>query len=187
MPVTKPTDPYVLTAGGGTINLLTTDINASMYYFSGTATLGASYIIQPSGTNYADQTFVLLWNAALTLSGNNVTIFGRAMTQEEALTKMVITCWYNSVTTAWVVFFTPTVDLTGRFYNGVKANTVLAAGGTVTLNPAIDKGYQTFGSAVAVTLLANYVVTTGGTPQEGDEFYALWTGGVTPDGNTVTI
>lgn len=186
MPITKITDPYVLTAGGGTINLTTAD-EAQSYSFSGTATLAASYVIQPSGTPYADQYYFLYWTAALTLSGNSVTIFGRVMTQQEALNKMTIICRYNGLTAAWDVYFIPSAGITGRFYHGVTANTVLAAGGTVSLNPALAKGFQTFGSAVSPSLLAGYTVTSTGTPVEGDEFWCLWTGGVIPNGQTVTI
>lgn len=188
MPATKPTDPYVLTAGGGTINLATTDINAVQYSFSGTATLVGSYVIQSSGTAYADQVYSILWTAAITLSGNSVTIFGRVMTQQEALKKMQIICRYNGLTAAWEVYFIPTVDVTGRFYHGVTTTTVPAGGGTVTLNPATSKGFQVYNSGVGtVTLTSDYTITTTGTPTDGDEFFVLWSGTVYPDGNTVTI
>lgn len=188
MPNTLPTDPYILSAGGGTINLLTTDTIASAYSFSGTATLAGSYVIQPSGTAYADQFYTLLWTAAITLSGNSVTVFGRVMTQQEALNKMYIVCRYNGLTAAWDVYFIPSVGVTGRFYHGVTTTTVPSGGGTVSLNPALSKGFQVYNSgAGTVTLTSNYTITTTGTPQEGDEFFVLWQGTVNPDGNTVTI
>jgi len=188
MPNTIPTDPYILTAGGGTINLPTTDTLSASYSFSGTATLAGSYTIQSSGTAYADQYYSLLWTAAITLSGNSVTIFGRAMTQQEALNKMYVLCRYNGLTAAWDVYFIPTVDVTGRFYHGVTTTTVPAGGGTVSLNPALSKGFQVYNSgAGTITLTSDYTITATGTPIEGDEFFILWSGTVYPDGNTVTI
>lgn len=184
MPQPNSLVKYTMDAAGAAVTWAADDTIQS-YVLNGSATLVGSFTFAQSGTPQAGMAYVVDYNAQMTLNGQNITIFGRALTQEEALKKFRLIAIYDgSAFQTWVL---PETSMTGRFYNGVKTNTVLAAGGTISLNPALDKGYQVFTSAVAVSLLAGYAVTSAGTPQEGDEFYCLWAGGVTPNGQTVTI
>lgn len=184
MPQNNSIAEYVLVAGGGALTAPVSDVTQE-YLITGSATLAGSYTFAESGTVEAGQMYVVHYNATMTLGGNSITIFGRVLTQEQALNKFVLVAIYSG--TSFSTFILPDTGLLGRFYHGVTANTVLAAGGTVSLNPALAKGFQTFGSAVSPSLLAGYAVTSTGTPIEGDEFWCLWTGGVVPNGQTVTI
>lgn len=100
------TQSNTLTAGGGTINLDPAS-NKIFQYITGTATLSSSWTIQVSGTPADGDEFYLLYDAAITLSGNNVTIFGTALTAAEALgAKMVFHAKYVNSTWRYTKFTT---------------------------------------------------------------------------------
>src|SRR3990167_1813564 len=64
-------------------------------------------------------------------------------------------------------------------------NTITAAGGTVTLNPATSTKVQQFlGTA---TLVANYEISFAGAPKNGDEFWLIYESAITLNGNELRI
>lgn len=185
MPQLQGTVIYTMTNAGAAVTWAVDDF-IGQYVLNGSDTLAASYTFAESGTPFAGLTYIVDYNAQMTLNGNNITIFGRQLTQQEALKKFQLVAIYDG--SAFQTFILPENSVTGRFYHGVTTTTVPSVGGTVTLNPALSKGFQVYNSgAGTVTLSSNYTITAGGTPQEGDEFFVLWSGTVYPDGNTVTI
>lgn len=83
------TEVNTLTSGGGTINL-DPDSNKKFQYIKGTATLSSSWTIQTSGTPSNGDEFVVFYDAAITIGGNNVTIFGNALSAAEALSATIV-------------------------------------------------------------------------------------------------
>ena len=185
MPQVNSIETYTMVAAGGSPTLDVTNPSVR-YLLNGSATLLASYTFAETGTAVSGMVYIVDYNATMTLNGNNITIFGRALTQAQALSKFTLVAIYeNASFQTWIL---PEVGVTGRFYHGVTTTTVPAGGGTVSLNPALHKGFQVFNSgAGTITLTSDYTITSTGTPVEGDEFYVLWSGTVYPNGNTVTI
>lgn len=185
MPQLNSIETYTMTNAGAAVTWAVTD-PAVRYILNGSATLAGSYTFAESGTPVSGMVYIVDYNAQMTLNGNNITIFGRQLTQEEALKKFTLVAVYeNASFQTWIL---PEIGVTGRFYHGVTTTTVPSGGGTVSLNPATSKGFQIYNSgAGTVTLTSDYTITTTGTPTEGDEFFVLWSGTVYPDGNTVTI
>lgn len=185
MPQLNSIETYTMTNAGAAVTWAVTDPTVR-YILNGSATLAGSYTFAESGTPVSGMVYIVDYNAQMTLNGNNITIFGRQLTQEEALKKFTLVAVYeNASFQTWIL---PEIGVTGRFYHGVTTTTVPSGGGTVSLNPATSKGFQVYNSgAGTVTLTSDYTITTTGTPTEGDEFFVLWSGTVYPDGNTVTI
>jgi hypothetical protein len=67
---------YTITNGGGTVNLPCSDSTTTRYVFSGTATLAANWVIQPSGNATEGMEFDIRWQSLCTQGANTVTIFG---------------------------------------------------------------------------------------------------------------
>lgn len=171
-----------LTAAGGAIPLDANDF-LKRYIVVGSATLLASYTFSSSGTLTIGDVFEIDYDAQMTLNGNNITIFGRVLTQEEALKKFRFLAIYDG--TVFHTFVVPTTDMLPRAYSGVNTTTLTAGGGTINLDPAKDKQTQLYiGNA---TLLGSWVIQGGGTPQDGDSFTIVYSATLTPNGNNVTI
>lgn len=90
-----------LGSGGGTINL--TPGSSKMYQvYTGNDTLTASWTIQPDGTPMDGDMFIVDYRANLTLNGNNITIFGTSLTDEEAQNgNVIVFARYDSGTSSW--------------------------------------------------------------------------------------
>lgn len=86
---------YTITNGGGTVNLPCSDSTTTRYVFSGTATLAANWVIQPSGNATEGMEFDIRWQSLCTQGANTVTIFGRILSDDEALSDLTISCYYN--------------------------------------------------------------------------------------------
>jgi len=102
MPIYNEVEKYTVTNGGGTVNLDVTRATVTRYVFSGTATLGAGYVIQSTGTPLEGMEFAIRWQAVVTTAGANVvTVFGTVLTTAQALSDLIITVYYNG--SAWDV------------------------------------------------------------------------------------
>lgn len=101
MPIYNQVQTETITNGGGTISLACGNSTTTRYVFSGTATLAANWVIQPSGTPFQGMEFDIRWQSACTIGANSVTIFGVALTADQALNDLIITCYYNG--SAWDV------------------------------------------------------------------------------------
>ncbi len=185
MPDFKAQQLYTLTNAGGAITLPAADLTSN-YLINGAATLAGSYTFTSSGTVYKNTMYVIYYNATMLLNGNDITIFGRQLTQAEAASKFTLVAIYDG--SAYQTWILPEIGVTGRFYDSVATTTVPSIGGTVTIDPAIDKGFQVFTNGGSnVTLSSSYTIAQGGTPVAGDYLYVLWDGGVIANGNAVTI
>lgn len=90
----------VITSGGGTINYSVLE-DKELYILSGTATLSSSWTIQSTGAPKKGMEFRIRKVAAVTLNGNNFTVFGEALTATQALKDCTITATYDGA--AWEV------------------------------------------------------------------------------------
>lgn len=95
MPIYNGVETYTITAGGGTVNLDVDNSTVNRYVFSGTSVLAASWVIQPTGIPLEGMEFDIRWQAPTTLGANNVTIFGRALSDDEGLSDLTINCYYD--------------------------------------------------------------------------------------------
>lgn len=100
MPINTIRKNYALTAGGGTNNLPVTD-SIEEYIVTGTATLLGSWVFQESGTPHEGLVYRFRYQAAITLSGNNVSFFGYSLTAAEALRNNIIEANYSG--SSWTV------------------------------------------------------------------------------------
>lgn len=101
MPIYNQVQTETITNGGGTFNLACGNSTTTRYVFSGTATLAANWVIQPSGTPLQGMEFDIRWQSLCTQGANTVTIFGRVLSDDEALSDLTISCYYNG--SAWDV------------------------------------------------------------------------------------
>jgi hypothetical protein len=101
MPIYNQVQTETITNGGGTFNLACGNSTTTRYVFSGTATLSSNWTIQPTGTPLQGMEFDIRWQSACTIGANSVTIFGTALTADQALNDLIITCYYNG--SAWDV------------------------------------------------------------------------------------
>jgi len=95
MPIYNQVQTETITNGGGTINLACGNSTTTRYVFSGTATLSSNWTIQPTGTPLQGMEFDIRWQSLCTQGANTVTIFGRALSDDEALSDLTVTCFYN--------------------------------------------------------------------------------------------
>lgn len=182
MPIYNGVYTQTITTGGGTINLDVSQSTITRYIFDGTATLSSSWTIQSTGTPVAGMEFDIRWYAQVSLDGNNVTIFGQVLTQEQAENNLKIIAYYNGST--WDVLIEVT-DVVDDEYKGAE-EVVVPTSGTLTLNAKLNKKIQKFTGNP--TLIAPYAVTGDvASALEGDEFFLDWRATVTTSGSTITL
>jgi hypothetical protein len=158
---------YTIPNGGGTItlNLLTDQYH--LHLFRGTATLSSGYTIQPSGVPTTPTRYRLFYNGNVTYTASNViTVFGRVLTQEQALKgSCLIEIVYDFIAAAWAVSVTEGFDTD---YEGMTITDMNLAGDTITLN-SNSKQVQYF--RANGVLAGNYAVTFSGTFRDGQTFF----------------
>lgn len=104
---------------GGTVNipvqtnLSAGSFNGSVARVTGSETLTSGFTISPTGTPVKNTQVKILWEAATTLGGNTVTIFGSAVPNSffdngGPDAKFIATCTYSG--SAWSVSFAPSAD-----------------------------------------------------------------------------
>lgn len=173
-----------LTSAGASVQPYTgtSDYYAS-YYVSGTATL-ASNVSFTSVAAVQGGTYIIWWNADITLSTFSVTIEGQVINQDSLNQSGIFTVYYNG--SAWVVSYSANGIEQPQENRGVNSVAVPSGGGTLTLVAGVNNQYQRFSSS-AVTLSSNYTKTaaTSGV-KDGTTFLLDFVGGITNSGNTVT-
>lgn len=171
--------------GWGSLSV-SSDINLYIIHSNGVGvTLMTSWTVAPLGVPIEGTLFIFKYTAISTLNGNNITVFGKVLTQEEALRENMIECYYNG--TAWdVSVYQDDSDIT-EAYHGVRITALTLAGmAPVALNPKLDKKFQKLTGNGNLTGNISYI--PGGTPVECDEFVILYEGTVTYTGGfTITI
>jgi len=129
------TNTTALTAGGGTINL-TPGTDEGYQIITGSVTLSSSWTIQGAGSPIDGDTFVVDYRGTITASGNNVTIFGIALTDTQILEGNVkVTAVYDSTLAGYRSF----IELNTNSQDLVNT-TDLATKEDDLGNPAVD-GY----------------------------------------------
>lgn len=180
----KPYDILEVTSGGGTLDVLADTIDVCYITSTGTVTLLAPLVVQPSATLVEGNTVKLIWNASVLLNGSTITVFGVVLTQEEASKNLVIDCncdgsnWYAQVI----------IDDSDGIQN-VDTVVMTSGGDTINFASGVDANYQILSTSGIVTLLASYVFQpdAGHTFIEGDYFIFSYKGQIVLNGNTVTI
>jgi hypothetical protein len=153
------------------------------YYVSGTATLAAN-VSFASTTSEQGGSYIIWWDADITLSTFSVTIEGQVINQDSLNQGGIFNVYYNG--SAWVVSYSANGIEQPQENRGVNSVAVPSGGGTLTLVAGVNNQYQRFSSS-AVTLSSNYTVTaaTSGV-KDGTTFLLDFVGGITNSGNTVT-
>jgi hypothetical protein len=153
------------------------------YYVSGTATLAAN-VSFASTTSELGGSYIIWWDADITLSTFSVTIEGQVINQDSLNQGGIFTVYYNG--SAWVVNYSANGIEQPQENRGVNSVAVPSGGGTLTLVAGVNNQYQRLSSS-AVTLSSNYTITaaTSGV-KDGTTFLLDFVGNITTSGNTVT-
>lgn len=173
-----------LTSAGATADpFISFGIPYQSYYVSGTATL-TSNVSFASSTSSQGGSYIIWWDADITLSTFSVTIEGQVVNQDSLNQGGIFNVYYNG--SSWGVNYTANGIEQPQENRGVNSVAVPSGGGTLTLVAGVDNQYQRFSSS-AVTLTSNYTVTaaTSGV-KDGTTFILDFVGGITTSGNTVT-
>jgi len=153
------------------------------YYVSGTATLAAN-VSFASSTSVQGGSYIIWWDADITLSTFSVTIEGQVINQDSLNQGGIFSVYYNG--SAWVVSYSANGIEQPQENRGVNSVAVPSGGGTLTLVAGVSNQYQRFSSS-AVTLSSNYTVTASTTGvKDGTTFLLDFVGGITTSGNAVT-
>lgn len=158
---------YTIAAGGGTDTVNVTTNQYHVILIRGAATIVAGYAVAPSGVPAYPTRFRFFYNGNITYTGENVvTIFGRALTQEQALKGLcLVECIYDFAAAAWAVSVTEGFDTD---YEGMLITDMNLAGDTITLNSNSKQWQYLRANGV---LAGNYAVTFGGTFRDGQTFF----------------
>lgn len=173
-----------LTTGGGTVSLTQNYYDQGMEYIvTGGGTCTGSSTITAAVTPKAGTKFKFYYKGTFVLGTYNITIFGKALTQEEAKTLSIIEVLYDG--SAYVVTILPDYSSLPNGVSGVRSQAVLTSG-TVTLKPTLDKKNQRFTGTV--TLVGNYTVALDtATAVEGNEFWLDFDALITIGANVLTV
>jgi len=160
------------------------DTNIEYFVIKGTVTLATgNYNITTSSTPTNAKTIYIWYKARATYSNNRtVSILGTTLTQEQALSDVLIIVKANGVDYD-VILLKDSTDFY-KFYKGVGQHTANLLGETKTLFPKIDKktlvvtGTGTMGGGITIT---------GNGDQEGDEFLIIYNATLNRDGNNFNI
>lgn len=172
---------YNLTSSGGT---LTIPINSSyIIRTSGTITLSASFSIVIT-TPAIDTPMTFRWDASVNLSTFSVTIAGISLVQDQVNQAGTFELVYDG--SGYTLQYFPDFTLRPQENFGVTTITVPNTGGTLIINPGVDK--RTYLLQGSTTLTSNYTVdgnTLG--VSDGSAVRVVLGGGITIGANTVTI
>lgn len=195
MPIYNQVQTETITNGGGTINLACGNSTTTRYVFSGTATLAANWVIQPSGTPFQGMEFDIRWQSDCTIGANSVTIFGVALTADQALNDLIITCYYNG--SSWDVdiqqdgvqeiWETGTGTSSAKLVNGGTST----ASATGSVNAGINNivsGQYAFSSGINNTASGSNAITMGAGNTAGtSNTVAIGDGNTANSGGAVAI
>ena len=154
-------------------------------FVSAPVTLAGDVTITPTGTPIEGCRTIFKYEGGVTLDGHDMTIYGRTITQAEALSACKIECNYNN--SAWdvVLYYSDRIQQA----NIVTYNTWDGSGSTINLNPVTDSKNQVYTATAPISLTGSYVVQVDPTytPVEGDEFIVKYECLATLNANTITI
>ena len=134
---------YTNTIAPAGLNKTLTTSDAKQQYITGTATLVAPVVIAPTAGVWTDgYCFRVFYNAAITLGGNTVTIFGYVLGSDQALNGgLILDCTYITGT-GWNVV----VEQSALALNNPKIyHAVLTENANPVLDPTVVIVYNTLG------------------------------------------
>lgn len=175
--------PQTFTVNTGGTLVLSTLPSTNYYLFRGTSTLSSGYQVNPGSSPSTGMYYRIKYQAQVTYTGSNVvTFFGTALTQAQAMSELIIGCYYNGL--SWEVDIIVCSESLPDSYLGVETTAVPSGGGTKTLVSGKNKIYQRFTGTV--TLSSSYTITASAA-SEGDTFQIDWNCVCTLGANSVTI
>jgi len=173
-----------LTVANNTTTTLDVDNLVLYYVVSGTATLSTgNYTISTSSSPTDGKLFYIWYKGRVTYGGGYVVnILGTAFTQQEALSDSLIIVKGNGADFDIVVlkddldFYLP--------YKGVDTYATVLAGGTLTLEPKLDKKVQIITGSGSMSGSSTITATA---ETVGDEFLIIYNATLTLGANSYTI
>jgi hypothetical protein len=91
---------YTIPTCGGTLSLNIESLEKTVV-LEGSGTLTSSYTVAPYGTAVSGMSLNILYTADMTLDGNNITIFGETLSDNEAVSNIEIRLFYDGI--AWQI------------------------------------------------------------------------------------
>jgi hypothetical protein len=157
------------------------------YLLIGSGSMTSSATVSISGTLAIERQKKFIYLGTFVLDGNDITICGTKLTQEQASGASTTVFCSKPTNGAWNYQMVDSCTIEPRGVDGVEYRVLDQNGGTITLDPATDKKTQ-YLIGDASTLLAGWAVTFGGSPIDGDAFRVYYAGNLTADsGNSVSI
>lgn len=184
----KVTQEKIIPSGGGTV---TADESVFDYVLTGAGTLTSSYTLALPSFSEAPTVpmqFTAAYNAAWTLDGNQITIFGIALTANQALsgrTLVVATCTVPAPNVqVWQTLVIEDDNLV-RTNKGVETYAWNGGANTIQLNSNVDKVVQRVTGSGTAT--GNLAYSPTGTFNEGESFSFWYDAQFIANGNSVTF
>tara|TARA_R110001606_G_scaffold396990_1_gene572286 strand:+ start:737 stop:1795 length:1059 start_codon:yes stop_codon:yes gene_type:complete len=139
----------------GDFTFPTAPVDSFTYYrLTGTSTLaGSNMQVTSTGTLHDKIRIRILYDATVTLSGHQITIFGEAIPDALATQEFMAECVYNLTTTSWTVIIIPDISATSFIETGnikdLAVTTAKIADDAVTLAKmaGLAKGKIIYGDA----------------------------------------
>jgi hypothetical protein len=91
---------FTIPTSGGTLSLNIESLEKTVV-LEGSGTLTSSYTVAPYGTAVSGMSLNILYTADMTLDGNNITIFGETLSDNEAVSNIEIRLFYDGI--AWQI------------------------------------------------------------------------------------
>jgi hypothetical protein len=177
---------YTLTSLGGTFSTYLD--NSYIVETAAPVTLAASVSFVPSNP-IPYSPIKIKWNADITLSGGfTVTIGGITVPQDQLNQPGEFELVYDG--TGYTLQYYPDFTEKPQEAYGVTTIAVPVGGGTLTLNPGVDKKTYLLLNPSPTTLTSNYTVNGNTNPlqvKDGSSIRVVLGGGLTIGANTVTI
>lgn len=174
---------FTVTNAGAT-NALDLEDLVGVYRVSGTASaLATDFVLSTATTPTNGLKAVIFYTAQVTYSGAVVQIFGYNLTQEQALSSMIIFVYANGADLD-LVFCKDDRDITNH-YKGYNTTALDLTGDIIQLDPVLDKQNQRFTGSGAMS--GNIDIDSIVTPKDGDEFWILLDSTITLGAFTFTV
>jgi hypothetical protein len=175
---------YTLTASGGTYSILGDGVSVKT---ASPITLSSSFSIVAS-FNRKDYPLTIRWTANVTLGLFGITIGGIAVPQDQVNQPGTFELMYDG--SGYTLQYFPDFTQKPQENYGVTTIAVPVGGGTLTLNPGVDKKTYLLLNPSPTTLTSNYTVNGNTNPlqvKDGSSIRVVLGGGLTIGANTVTI
>jgi hypothetical protein len=132
----KTKEPINLATCANPYNLVLKGRTAT-YTFYGTVTLGGNFTIAASGTPTPDMNCLMLFNSAITVGGNTLSVLGTTIPARVAISPFIALAKYDLHTTAWIVVYQ-------NFVMGKADGTTLQdSGGVLSVKTIGDAQFST--------------------------------------------